>query len=392
MMEVSLSNTTYGKEEIAEVMHSLETGRVTMGAKVELFERMFEDYVGIKHAVMVNSGSSANLLALAALQRNGNLRLGDEILVPALTWSTGIWPVIQLGMIPVFLDADINTLCVDSGILFDEQKKFPRPYFPAHILGNIAPWYYESNPRGPVIEDCCEALGSKRESRLHVGAGANVSTFSFYFSHHITTIEGGMVATDSAELADILRSMRSHGWIRGMSNEQELAEMNPDLDSRFLFVNDGYNFRPTEINAAFGIHQLPKLEEMNDQRRNVAELMLEKLQGIDEIWVPKPSPRITHSWFAFPTLLSRKQAINKAGFVKHLQDNGIQTRPILAGNMTEQPAMKGMKYKIAGSGLSVADDISYRGLYWACHSGMNDTHVDHIVETVKQYFSKRMAA
>ncbi len=392
MIDVLLAHQTYGKSEIQEVVHSLESGFVTMGHKVALFEKMFADYIGVDHAVMVNSGSSANLLALAVLVQDGRIRPGEEVLVPALTWPTGVWPVIQLGLKPVFVEIDPKTLCMSVPAVKNEllRARYPLNVFPAHILGNMFPGdaIRELKEQGAlVVEDCCEALGSSWNN-VRAGGMGELGTFSFYFSHHITTIEGGMVVTDDALLADLLRSMRSHGWIRGMEREEEIAALNGAHDPRFLFINGGYNFRPTELQAAFGIHQLPRVEEWNTKRRIVAQILSERLRDVEELELTEPPSKVRHSWFAFPVLVKRG---HRGGFAAHLEKHGIQTRPILAGNLLGQPAFRGIEYRVSGGEQNV-ERVGGQGLYWGCHPGMNENHVNHIVDTVKGYFAKQKAA
>ena len=276
-----LTANLLGKEEISAAKAVLDSGFLTMGKLCERFEREFADYNGVDHAVMVNSGSSANLLALFALanpllapaERAAGFKPGDEVIVPALSWSTSIWPVLQVGAVPVFVDCDPETLQLTPAAVAEAISPKTVAILVVHVLGgacDVAEIGALAREKGLwLIEDTCESLGVEWDGRK-VGSFGDIGTFSFYFSHHITTIEGGMVTTDNAQLADLLRSMRSHGWARSMSNAAEIAKQHPDIDPRFLFVTTGFNLRPTEINAAIGLEQLKRLDGFNARRREIA--------------------------------------------------------------------------------------------------------------------------
>ncbi|MEY2532094.1 MAG: CDP-4-dehydro-6-deoxyglucose reductase, partial [bacterium] len=255
----------YGADEVSAALDCLLDQQVTMGERVREFEQAFAEFMGSRHAIMVNSGSSANLLAMSVLASDripNGLRPGDEVIVPAVTWATTISPVLQLGCVPVLVDIDADTPNRRPQDLADAISPRTRAIFPVHLLGNPidmpALMDVAAEHDLMVIEDTCESLGSTIGGRK-VGSFGQFGTFSFYFSHHITTIEGGMLVTDDDELADLARSMRAHGWTRDMSNRDELEAASPWIDPRFLFVNLGYNLRPTELQAAFGLVQLGRL-------------------------------------------------------------------------------------------------------------------------------------
>ncbi len=389
-MEVTMNEVSYGQAEIDEVMESLNSGFVTMGEKVARFEEMFAAYHGAKYAVMVNSGSSANLVAVAALMETGWLARGDEVLVPAVTWSTGVAPVIQNGLIPVFVDADEKTLCMDMEQAKGAVSDKTRTMFLAHILGNscdmdAAKDICERHGLG-MIEDCCEALGTTFAARK-VGTFGDISTFSFYFSHHITTIEGGMLLVDNEGMADVCRSLRSHGWTRGLRTEQKWKDENQHIDPRFLFIMPGYNLRPTELNAAFGIHQLPTLDQRNAQRAEVASVMRIGLRTVEEIELTEPQEGAGHTWFGFPVFVNTA----RSEFFDFMAEQGIGTRPIVAGNLVEQPFLEGVSYRRHGT-LPVARKVMAKGVYLPCHPGMTVEQIEHVISSVKGFFSKQRAA
>ena len=321
-MDVPLNEVSFGQPEIDEVMDSLKSGFVTMGEKVARFENEFAAYHGAKYAVMVNSGSSANLVAITAFMEAGWLMPGDEVIVPAVTWSTGIAPLIQNDLVPVFVDADEKTLCMDMAKAKEAVSGSTKALFPAHILGNscdMSAAKHLAKVRGlGMIEDCCEALGTTFISKK-VGTFGNIGTFSFYFSHHITTIEGGMLLTDNEIFADICRSLRSHGWTRGLACQKERENEHPLIDPRFLFIVPGYNLRPTELNAAFGLHQLPRLDQRNAQRSDIASALRFALSDIEEIQLTESQNGTGHTWFGFPIFVDTARSL----FFETMAEQGI---------------------------------------------------------------------
>ena len=369
-----------------------------MGAQCKAFERALALYLGVDHAVMVNSGSSANLLAMFALAnplvpvgggRPKRILPGSEIIVPALTWSTTIWPVLQIGAKPVFVDCDPASLQMQPEAIEAAITDKTSAVVIVHVLGGAVDagavadiadrhglWFFE---------DTCESLGVEWDGRK-VGSFGHLSSFSFYFSHHITTIEGGMVVTNDSELADLLRAMRAHGWARDMSRYQELAARSPAIDPRFLFVTTGFNLRPTEINGAIGIEQLKRLDGFNERRRAISASLdqgLAALAQAGDLALIGHDRRVRPAPFGY-TVLCQTQAV-RDGLLNHLEESGIETRPVICGNLVRQPAFEHFDYGVNGD-LAGANMVMDRGLYWGTHPFMNDDDVDFIVQTVKGYF------
>jgi CDP-4-dehydro-6-deoxyglucose reductase, E1 len=392
-----LTTNLLGEEEISAAKAALDSGFLTMGKLCEQFEREFANYNGVEHAVMVNSGSSANLLALFALAnpllaaKAGRRRLGpgDEVIVPALSWSTSIWPVVQIGATPVFVDCDPETLQLTPAAIEAAITPKTAAIVVVHVLGgacNVADIAALANKRGLwLIEDTCESLGVLWDGRK-VGTFGDLGTFSFYFSHHITTIEGGMVVTSDVQLADLLRSMRSHGWARGMINAADIERQNPEIDPRFLFVTTGFNLRPTEINAAIGLEQLKRLEGFNARRRKIAERFDRGFAGLHqsgELQLVRSDRRCQPAPFGYPVLCKTPEA--RRDFRKHLEAAGVETRPIICGNMVRQPAFKHLSHRVSGR-LDGADQVMDRGIYWGPHPGTTDADVDTVIDIVKSFF------
>jgi CDP-6-deoxy-D-xylo-4-hexulose-3-dehydrase len=382
----------YGAEEVVAALQTLLSQEVTIGARVREFESVFAELVGARHAVMTNSGSSANLLALSALTSLSvprGLRPGDEVIVPAVTWPTTVAPIIQAGCVPVFVDVDIETLNLRPESLEDAWSPRTRAVFAVHLLGNpVAMGSLMAFARERdlwVLEDTCESLGTVIDG-TPAGAIGDMGTFSFYFSHQITTVEGGMLVTDDDRLADIAWSMRSHGWTREMKARRELEATTPWIDPRFLFVHLGYNVRPMEVQAAFGLVQLRRLDEFNDARRRNARRLLDGLRDLDgRLRFVREQKGGRSTWFGFPVMAQDAQT--RIALCEHLEEHAIETRAIVAGNLAVQPAFRGSPHRTAGI-LADASAIGQRGLFIGNHPSLDDRRLDHIISTFHSFFEQ----
>ena len=385
--KIPLNVVTYGREEIYEAVDSLESGWVTMGAKVKRFEQMWAEYIGVKHAVMVNSGSSANLLALSCL----GLQPGDEVITPALTWATTVFPIAQVGAVPVLVDVDLDTYNISVAAVERAITPRTRAIMPVHLLGNPCALYnlmQIASVHGlKVIEDACEAHGATLDGHK-MGQWGDLGTFSFFFSHHISTVEGGMVVTDNDNYAERCRSLRAFGWAREMPDYAELRQRHPGIDPRFLFLHPGYNFRPTEIQGAFGIHQLPRLEGFIAQRRELAFWWNEALKEHEEfLMLPQERPRTRHVFFAYPFLLRPGCPFTRETLQSYLESRGVESRQIEAGNMAIQPAMQHIQHRISGP-LTNAEYIHNNGFMIGCHQGIGQTEREAVVEYCQEFFQR----
>ncbi len=396
-MRIPLHRNALDSEEIAAACEVLRSGQLTMGVLCAEFESAFARFIGVRNAVFVNSGSSANLLAFFAIanpmvpagQGKRRLRPGDEVLVPAVTWSTTIWPIVQAGAIPVLVDCDPGTLQMDLDQAAAAVTDKTVAIVPVHVLGNAVPLDPLLTLAGErslwVIEDTCEALGTRWQGR-RVGSFGDLATFSFFYSHHITTIEGGMVVTNDDEMAELLRCLRAHGWTRQLQDRSKTEAHYPDLDPEYLFINTGFNLRPTEINAALGLRQLEKLDAFNRSRSAIVQRWCKELApAVDRgvLTLMSATQGTEPSWFGFP-VVCRDSGV-RTRLKAHLESCGIETRPIICGNMARQPAMRHIEHRLAGP-LRGADSIMDNGLYWGIHPSMSEDDIEFVAGAVRGFF------
>jgi CDP-6-deoxy-D-xylo-4-hexulose-3-dehydrase len=391
---VPLSEPTFGVDEILEAIDSLTSGQVTYGSKVKAFESAFARYCGCAGAVSTNSGSSANLVALMSVldpesARRNNRRRSGKVLVPAVSWSTSVFPILDAGLTPVLVDIDLATLNVDASTFEAGIDDDVVGMVPVHLLGNPAPMdsimkLAEEHDLF-VVEDACEAHGATIRDR-RVGSWGDCGTFSFYFSHHITTIEGGMIVSDDDELLDVAKILRSHGLARDSKHLQRYAAKNPRIDPRFLFINRGYNLRPTEIQGAFGIHQLKKLEGFIETRRQNALALRKRLEPFSD-WLLFQDELAGHRnvFLAFSVILREDAPFDRGDLTASLERAGIETRPIVAGNLAEQPAFKHLPHETAGR-LPNSRLVMRNGFYFGIHQGVGPKQLDHIGAVFVDFF------
>jgi CDP-6-deoxy-D-xylo-4-hexulose-3-dehydrase len=318
-----------------------------------------------------------------ALLRSSNgrpaLQAGDEVLVPALSWPTTVWPLLQLGLVPVFVDIDPVSLAIDVNSAASCVTGKTKAMFLIHVLGQTADMAaimsFCERHKLILIEDVCESLGAFDRQR-HTGTFGRMGSFSCYFSHHISTIEGGVIITGDEDLYNDLKSLRSHGWIRDRSDRDVWIKNNADIDPRFMFIMPGYNVRPTEINAAIGRVQLKKLDAMISAREALARAvhsMVEKYvpwmsligaHHLKDAVATRAARR--HSWMTLPFLLDPKAPANAERVKAAFEETGVETRPIIAGNLARHPASRAHKIRSAAS-LANSDNILENGFMIGCH-------------------------
>lgn len=389
--KVRLHEPTFGAEEICAAVEVLLSTRVTMGPKVLGFEREFANAFGFGNGVTNNSGSSANLLAIAAITNvvlEDRLNPGDEVIVPALSWSTTVWPLIQHGLVPVIVDIDPATLNIDPNEIDRAVGPRTRAVLPVHVYGN--PCDMDAiqeicRRRGlSLIEDCCEALGAYYGG-TPVGKFGRIGTFSFYFSHHMTTLEGGICVTDDHELAEIMRVLRAHGWTRELQGNAPPSDAYPEIDPRFLFVNTGYNLRITELQGAIGSLQLPKLKEFVDTRReNTAAWRRDLDRWSEFLEFQQETPEGRSSCFGFPLRVKHNAPFAVREMTAHLNDAGIETRPIICGNIARQPAMKLYQHRVVGD-LKHSTDVMLRSFSFGNHQAVDRAARDYVAHEIEKF-------
>jgi len=393
---VRLHEPTFSAGEINAALECLLSTYVTMGPKVRKFEEVFASTFGWTDGVMNNSGSSANLLAVAALANpatEDGLRPGDEVIVPALSWSTTVWPVIQCGLKPVIVDIDPATFNIDPNEIEKAIGPKTRAVMIVPVYGNPCAMdaIVEICKRRNLIliEDCCEALGAYYDGKA-VGKFGRVGTFSFYFSHHLTTLEGGITVTDDFELAELMRILRAHGWVREVKDRERWLKKYPEFDPRFLFVNVGYNLRPTELQGAFGIHQMPKLEPYIKIRRDNVEHWNAALRRHAR-WLRECPGRDTAGsrsvWFGYPITVRPEAPFTRDALVEFLEGRGIGTRPIMAGNFRDQPAIRLFPHRVAGS-LERAEHVMRQSFFIGNHHAISDADRAYVVTCVDEFMAR----
>jgi len=395
---IPLNAPTFGWEEVWEALESLLSTNVTMGNKVRQFETMFAEYVGVKHSVMVNSGSSANLLALSVLTNPllaGHLQPGDEVVTPAVTFPTTVFPILNVGLVPVLVDVDLNTFNLNPEEVEKAISPRTRAVLLVHLLGNpcdmdrITAIAHRYNLR--VVEDACEAHGAVYKGEK-VGSLGDLATFSFYFAHHISTIEGGMLLTNNDEYAELARALRTFGWVRDLEARKDLAGAYPEIDQRFLFANIGYNLRPTEIQGAFGIHQLEKLEGYIEVRRENAVYWGEKLAPFaHKLLLHHEREGTRHVWYGYPVTVRSGAPFSRRELMEYLEAKGVETRPVFAGNIDEQPAMRLFPYRKVGE-LPNSRLIHRNAFFFGNHQGIGREERDAIVSYFQEFVKQKTGA
>jgi CDP-6-deoxy-D-xylo-4-hexulose-3-dehydrase len=368
-----LATASWGKEEIAAMHRVIESGMFTMGAKVQAFEFDFARYVGSKHCVMVNSGSSANLLMVAALfyTKNPKLKLkrGEEVIVPAVSWSTTYYPLYQYGLKIKFVDIDLNTLNYDLEQLENAVNAKTRMIMSVNLLGNPNNFDRINQIIGSrnilLIEDNCESLGAKFNGK-HAGTFGVMGSFSSFFSHHISTMEGGLIVTEDEELYHILLSLRAHGWTRNLPKLNHVSGTKSDdpFEESFRFVLPGFNVRPLEMEGALGIEQVKRLPQMVEERRKNGKLLQKTLGKHPEILIQQEIGE--SSWFGFSLVIRPGSKLTRKQLLTKLNELGFECRPIVAGNFAKNEVVKYFDSEVYGT-LRNAEHIDQNGLFVGNH-------------------------
>ncbi|MED5360174.1 MAG: DegT/DnrJ/EryC1/StrS family aminotransferase, partial [Pseudomonadota bacterium] len=332
------------------------------------------------------------IAALANPEARDALQPGDEVIVPALSWSTTVWPLIQLGLVPVVVDIDPATLNIDPNEIEAAITEKTRGVMIVHVYGNpcdLKAILDICNRHSLIlVEDCCEALGAKYEDKA-VGSFGRMGTYSFYFSHHITTLEGGITVAQTQDDAELMRILRAHGWIREVEDQKSWIERYPDIHPRFLFVNLGYNLRATELQGAMGSVQLPKLPSYVEARRQNAEKLVSQLKANEPLLrTQTTTPQGEHSWFGFPITLGIDAPFSVDDIMTALGDFGIETRPIICGNIARQPGLKLYPHRTQGD-LTHASAVMERGFSFGNHQDIDNAARDHILGAIEMFLANK---
>ena len=392
--KIKLHEPTFGVEEIFGFTKQLITTNVTMGKQVESFEKNICDKFGFRYAVSSNSGSSANLLMISALMSNlysKRLKKNDEIIVPALAWSTSIFPLTQYGLKPVFVDCDLKTMNIDIDQVKKAISKKTKGILTIPIYGNPCEMDEITKickKKGLILlEDTCESMGAKYDNKF-LGSFGLASSFSFYFSHHITCLEGGITVTNDYELAEIMKIIRSHGWIRNVKEKEKWIKNYPKIDPNFLFVNEGYNLRLTEPQARMGTIQIKKLDYFIEKRRNNADNLMNLMKEFNDLFIYQHEKKKSfHTWFGFTIIIKDIKVVDRGKLCKFLNKNGIETRVIVSGNFASQPVVKTFKHRIVGY-LENASKIMTNGFSIGIHQNLVNNQIKYVYDVFKKYLKK----
>lgn len=370
-MFYELAASTWGQEEKDAIQRVIDSDRFTMGDNVKAMEAAFCAYFGTKYAVMVNSGSSANLAAVAALfyKKDRPLKRGDEVIVPAISWSTTYHPLQQYGLKLRFVDVELDSLNVDCSQLEAALTPNTRMILAVSILGNPAALdvmrAFADKHGLYFMEDNCESMDAELNGKK-TGTFGDVNTFSFFFSHHISTMEGGMVATDDLEVYHLLKAIRAHGWTRDLPADSPLFERKgEDFFEAYRFIVPGYNLRPLEMSGAIGVEQLKKLPGFTAQRRKNLALFTE-LFGKDERFIIQKENGKS-SCFCFPIILNPALKIERAKVMQALKDADIGYRIITGGNFLRHDCIKYYDYTVVGDVAKNADIAHDHGFFVGNH-------------------------
>ena len=365
----SLIGEPFIKEDMIAGIETLLSGRITMSKITKKFEQKFANYIGSKHALMVNSGSSANLLAVFSSvnpRSKNKLRQNDECLIPAICWSTSLWPIVQAGLKPKFVDVELNSFNLDLNKLEKKITSKTKAIMAVHVLGNSAKMSelmrIVKKYNLTLIEDTCESLGSTYNGK-YLGTFGKFGSYSFYVSHQLIAGEGGMLVCNNSEDYKIAHTLRAHGWDRGLKKKQ---------NTEFNFINSGFNLRPLDLTAAIGLSQLKRLKQSiktrTYNRNKIINSILNSEKWNNQLSFLEPQEKLKPSWFGIPILLNKRLIKFKRQYLNQLNNNGIETRPIISGNFLNQPSIDLYKLNNKKEKFPIAQDIENRGFFIGLHT------------------------
>lgn len=400
---VPVSGKVIGEKELQYMVEASLDGWLTTGRFNAMFEEKLAHFLGVKHLITVNSGSSANLVAFSTLTspRLGDraIKQGDEVIGVAAGFPTTVNPILQFGAVPVFVDVDLNTHNIDASLIEAAITPKTKAIMLAHSLGN--PFNLEvvvalcKKYNLWLVEDCCDALGATYNGQL-VGTFGDIGTLSFYPAHHITMGEGGAVFTNNPELKLIAESFRD--WGRdcycppGKDNTcnkrfcWKLGDLPEGYDHKYTYSHLGYNLKISDMQAACALAQLDRLEEFIATRRSNFEYLKSKLKSCEEfLHLPEATPNSNPSWFGFPLILKEGSGVKRVDLLNYLDQNKIGTRLLFAGNLTRQPYMIGKNFRVSGS-LERTDVVMNQTFWIGVFPGLKEEHLDFIISKFEEFF------
>ncbi|SKC35043.1 CDP-6-deoxy-D-xylo-4-hexulose-3-dehydrase [[Eubacterium] yurii] len=404
---VTFAGRVYDEEEMVNLVDSSLDFWLTTGRYAQEFEIEFAKYMQKKYCLLTTSGSSANLLALTALTSpllgKRKLKKGDEVITVAAGFPTTINPIIQNGLIPVFVDVELGTYNIKVDELEKALSDKTRAIMIAHTLGNPfnleAVTAFAKKNKLFVVEDCCDAVGSLYNGKM-VGTFGDIATVSFYPAHHITMGEGGAVLTDNPHLERAIKSFRDWGrdcYCEPGSNDtcgkrftSQYGTLPKGYDHKYVYSHVGYNLKITDMQAAVGLAQLKKLPDFVNKRKENFKKLYEGLKKFDEYLIlPCATENSDPSWFAFPITVKENDKFTKNQIVAHLEKNKILTRQLFAGNVTRQPAYEDVEYRVVGD-LKNTDCIMNNTFFIGVYPGIDDVKMEYILKTFESFFEKEI--
>jgi len=402
---VRYAGRVYDERELTCAVEAVLDFWLTAGPRVQSFEDRLARLLDLRHALAVNSGSSANLVAVTTLcsrRLERPLEPGDEVITPAVGFPTTVAPLVQNGLVPVFVDCQLGTYNLDPQQLEAALSQRTRALFFAHTLGNPvdlkAVTGFAQAHDLYLIEDVCDALGATYDGRP-VGTFGDLATLSFYPAHHITTGEGGAVLTDDPRLARIAQSVRDWGrdcrcrhyspptGACGRRFEWEIPGLEEPYDHRYLYVEIGYNLKMTDVQAAIGLAQLDKLPEFIAARQHNFDCLYQGLKPYEEFLIlPTWQARATPSWFAFPVTVRPGAPFTRRQLITFLERHQVETRLLFAGNLVRQPGYRHIEHRTVGD-LRNSDRVLRSTFFVGVYPGLDDARLDYVLETFADFFS-----
>ena len=396
--KLPLSVIQYDETDIINCLDTLTRGWPTIGKEVSKVEKKIQKLLKTKNAIMLNSGGSANFLILYLLtsvyaKKRDKLKPGDEVLTPAVTWSTTVSPIIQNNLIPILVDVNLSTYDINVDLMEKAITKKTKAIMLVHPLGQVCDMEKIlkicKKYNLLLIEDNCESIGAKYKNKFS-GTFGKFSSISMYQSHHISAVEGGLILTDDDYYADILRSMRANGWLREITNQKTKKKFileNKNIDQSFMFPYIGFNFKPTDMSAALVSNQIDKLNSFISVRSKAANNLILNLKKYNKYLIlPKNLKEIKNSWFTFPITVKPNNKFTKNNLVDFLSKKKIANRPIIAGNIADQPFLK--KFRFKKTSLNNSKLIMNSGFFIGLNHKLDKKNIRYILSVFDSFFKK----